>query len=513
LTPPYNTDGDFVYNDKFKMSAKESELSEGTRDVEGNPLQKNSKSSNRYHANWLNMIYPRLKLAKDLLTDDGAIFVSIDEHEHSNLISVMNEIFGEDNYIDSIIWDKKASAKGVPPKNMMVNVHEYLVAYQKIDNFKFLGEERTEESGGFKNPDNDPRGPWRESNIKSTTKPIEDAFTIVDPKTGKEYTNTWAFSKDSLQRMINENRILWKETLPKQKEFMLEMTNENKAIKSNWGVFDAQSTTVYLKNLVPEARFDNPKPINLMKYLISVVAGPNDTILDFFSGSATTGDATMQLNAEDGGRRNFILVQLPEKIEEDTEAYNSGYKTICDIGKERLRRAGEKIKIDIETTNAQLKIGEEDKKVPDIGFKVFRTSDTNIKWNLYDDLGQIDTNAMTHTPDLADFTMGYNDIDVVYEVMLRQKDVPLSSTLETLSHIGSRTYLYGSAYLICLETDITEELIDKLAALDPLPIKFVFRDSAFKDDINLKDETFRRLKNLIERNAGLEKKSYTVEFI
>ena len=186
---------------------------------------------------------------------------------------------------------------------------------------------------------------------------------------------------------------------------------------------------------------------------------------------------------------------------------------ICEIGKERIRRAGEKIKQEIEAANAQLKIGEEPKQVPDIGFKLFRTADTNIKWHLYDTLGQIDTTLMTHTPDLADFTMGFNDIDVVYEVMLRQKDVPLSSTLEKLTDIGSRTYLYGSAYLVCLETEITEELIDKLAAIDPLPIKFIFRDSAFKDDINLKDETFRRLKNLIERNSGLTKKSYTVEFI
>lgn len=230
-------------------------------------------------------------------------------------------------------------------------------------------------------------------------------------------------------------------------------------------------------------------------------------------GSATTAHSVIQLNAEDNGARKFIMVQVPEETEESTEAYNAGYKNICEIGKERIRRAGKKIKEEIETANAQLKIGEEPKLVPDIGFKVFRTADTNIKWNLYDTLGQLDTSAMSHTPDLADFTMGFNDIDVVYEVMLRQKDVPLSSTLETLTDIGSRTYLYGSAYLVCLETEITEELIDKLAALDPLPIKFVFRDSAFKDDINLKDETFRRLKNLIERNSGLEKKSYTVEFI
>lgn len=226
----------------------------------------------------------------------------------------------------------------------------------------------------------------------------------------------------------------------------------------------------------------------------------------------------MNLNSSDDGKRKFIMVQLPEKVEEKSNAYKllidlDKPTNICEIGKERIRRAGEKIKQEIETANTQLKLGEEPKQVPDIGFKVFRTGDTNIKWNLYDALGQLDTSAMTHTPDLADFTMGFNDIDVVYEVMLRQKDVPLSSTLETLTDIGSRTYLYGSAYLVCLEIEITEVLIDKLAALDPLPIKFVFRDSAFKDDINLKDETFRRLKNLIERNSGLAKKSYTVEFI
>jgi len=261
------------------------------------------------------------------------------------------------------------------------------------------------------------------------------------------------------------------------------------------------------------AYFTYPKPIELIKRMLELYTESESLIMDFFSGSSTTAHAVMQLNAEDGGNRKFILVQLPEETEESSEAFKAGYPNICEIGKERIRRAGEKIKEEIETANAQLKIGEEPRQVPDIGFKVFRTADTNIKWNLYNTLGQLDTSAMTHTPDLADFTLGFKDINVVYEVMLRQKDVPLSSTLETLTDIGSRTYLYGSAYLVCLETEITEELIDKLAALDPLPIKFVFRDSAFKDDINLKDETFRRLKNLIERNSGLEKKSYTVEFI
>lgn len=273
-----------------------------------------------------------------------------------------------------------------------------------------------------------------------------------------------------------------------------------------------------------EIPFDTPKVVSIVKEHLLSFTGDGDIVMDFFSGSATTAHAVMQLNADskDGSRRKFLMVQLAEDLDKNYESASADEKTvikrsidfldtigkphfITEIGKERIRRAGEKIIADNKD--------KEDIENLDFGFKVFCTADTNIKWNLYDALGQLDTSAMSHTPDLADFTMGFSDIDVVYEVMLRQKDVPLSSTLETLTDIGSRTYLYGSAYLACLETEITENLIDKLAALDPLPIKFIFRDSAFKDDINLKDETFRRLKNLIERNSGLTKKTYTVEFI
>lgn len=250
IDPPYNTGNDFIYADDFMRSQEEENEQMGMYDEDENHLFKNTDANGRFHSDWCSMIYSRLMLARNLLSDDGIVMVSIDEHEHSNLLSIMNEIFGESNYVDSIVWDKKSSAKGVPPRNMMVNVHEYIVAYQKSISFRFVGEKRDEEADGFKNPDNDPRGPWRESNIKSTTKPFEDAFTIVDPNTGKEYTNTWAFSRESLERMIQENRILWKDSLPKQKEFMSEMTNENKAIKSNWGVFDAQSTTVFLNHLI-----------------------------------------------------------------------------------------------------------------------------------------------------------------------------------------------------------------------------------------------------------------------
>ena len=285
IDPPYNTGNkDFIYNDKFV-----------------------DKEDGYRHSKWLNFMEKRLELAKELLKDDGVIFISIDEHEQANLNLLCDKIFGPDNFIENIVWDKKAGAKGVPPLNMMVNVHEYIVAYTKGGKFKFQGEKRNAEQDGFKNPDNDPRGPWRESNIKSTTIPKDRAFTITDPSTGKEYTNTWAFSKDTLEKMIQEGRILWKANLPKQKEYLREMTHENKAIKSTWGVFDAQSTTVFLKDLIPNAKFDNPKPLSLMQYLISVSTSKSDLILDFFAGSGTTGHAILEQNKQDGGNRRFIL--------------------------------------------------------------------------------------------------------------------------------------------------------------------------------------------------------------
>ena len=480
IDPPYNTGNDFVYNDEFGIRSEEWNGISGNYDADGNQivgaLERNTEANGRFHTDWLNMMYPRLRLAKDLLADDGAIFVSIDEHEHENLIHIMNEVFGESNYIDSVVWDKKGSAKGVPPRNMMVNVHEYIVAYQKSE-FKFVGEKRDAEADGFKNPDNDPRGPWRESNIKSTTKPIEQAFTIVDPNTGREYHNTWAFSKESLERMIRENRILWKDSLPKQKEFMNELTNENKAIKSNWGVFDAQSTTVYLKKLIPEVKFDNPKPINLMKYLVNVSVGKDDFVLDFFSGSGTTAHAVMQLNAEDGGHRKFIMVQLPEKCDEKSEAYKAGYKTICEIGKERIRRAGKKIREE-NTDNSSLLTP--NSKL-DTGFRVLKCDTSNMK-DVYYNPSEYDVNIFSRLEDniKADRTPE----DLLFQVML-DLGILLSSKIQVRSvEVGMRSYSYfdvEDGYLIaCFDENIDEEVITTIAKQKPY--YFVMRDSSMASD-------------------------------
>ena len=332
IDPPYNTGNEkWIYNDNVNDPRIQKWLGEVVG-AEGEDLCRHDK--------WLCMMYPRLQLLRRLLSDSGIILISIDEHELSNLILIMDDLFGERNHVETIIWEKKSGAKGVPPRSMMVNVHEYIVAYQKDEGFRFVGEKRDAIADGFKNPDNDPRGPWRMSNIKSTTKSLDEAFTITDPDTGKEYTNTWAFSKESLDRMIQEKRILWKESLPKQKEFLYEMTNENKAIKSSWGVFDAQSTTVFLKQIIPSLKFDNPKPISLLNRIIEVATKQDAVILDSFAGSGTTAHAVLNMNKANGGHRRFILVEMmdyadsitAERVKRVIQGYGTGKQAVAGTG-------------------------------------------------------------------------------------------------------------------------------------------------------------------------------------
>ena len=351
---------------------------------------------------------------------------------------------------------------------MMVNVHEYIVAYQKSSDFRFLGERRSEEEDGFKNPDNDPRGPWRVSNIKSTTKPMEEAFTIVDPNTGKKYTNTWAFSRESLEKMIAEGRILWKDTLPKQKEFMYEMTHMNKAIKSSWGVFDAQRTTVFLKQLIPEVHFDNPKPISLMKHLVSVVAEKDDIVMDLFSGSATTAQAVIQINADDGGHRRFVMVQVPEEIKSATIANNAGYKNICEIGKERIRRAAKKIREDAGLTLTQNFDG---------GFRCLRLDSSNMQDVYYTpDATRQDLLSFTTDNIKPDRTPE----DLLFQVMLELGVLP-SSTIAETEIGGKKVFDVADGFLLaCFDKGVTTETVTAIAKKQPYYA--VFRDASMADD-------------------------------
>ena len=339
--------------------------------------------------------------------------------------------------------------------------------------------EGLEERYPYKSDGTEGRWTWGKEKIKN------ESYKLYASSNGTIYIKDY-FEKGRRERL---------KSILKDKDYLNnKATNEVKEVFSNKKIFDT------------------PKPKELLKHLVDNSTNCNDIILDFFSGSATTAHAVMQLNSEDNGNRKYIMVQLPEITDEKSEAFKAGYKNIAEIGKERIRRAGEKIKQEIEEYNSNLKLGEEPKKVPDIGFKAFKVDDTNIKWYDMENFNE-DGQYSFDDPDSLDFVLGSNDIDIVYEIMLRQNDVPLSENLEVLTDIGNRTYLYASTYLICLETEITEQMVEKLALLEPLPIKFVFRDSAFKDNISLKDETFRKLSSLIERNSGESKVSYRVEFI
>lgn len=523
IDPPYNTGNDFVYNDKFAMSIDESEQAEGNRDELGERYQVNSKSQNRYHANWLNMMYPRLKVAKDLLSEEGCVFISIDDNEVDNLKKICNEIFGMENFIACIPWRKRTAKSDVPFG--VSQDYEWILAYAKSDDFIACVE------GGnrkYYETEDLPGRPWRVHDLTSQRSASErpnSFFTLINPKTGEEFpasqNRTWAITSETFTKYYSENRIVF----PGDYDFLriskpafryFKEDDKEKAgdlfgyipvsTKLPDDVGMTQDGTKDIAKLFSDKVFAFPKPVSLLKYIIKVATNldKNAIVLDFFSGSATAAQAVMELNADSDGERSYIMVQWPEKIGVGSEAQETGLNTICEIGKERIRRAGDQIIAEQPELEGKL----------DIGFKVFKVADTNIKWNDLQEIGeQITTVTSDYIPDLMDFVPGAKDEDIVYEVMLRQNDVPLSSTLEVLTDIGKRTYLYASSYLVCLETEISVALVDKLAALNPLPIKFIFRDSAFRDDIALKDETFRRLKALIEKNAGTSKKTYTVEFI
>ena len=437
------------------------------------------------------------------MTDDGVIFISIDDNEQANLKRLCDEIFGEENFVGEFTWLKKK--KGSHLSKTVRNMTEYLICFSKNRiNVELFGEKaysdkqqplakRTNSLKKLVFPKNFINTTLSEGKYtkgiygKGTSSLNFEEFNVRDGLVNSvcEVIGPFIWTQEKLDEEINLGTTV---SLSSKFGFNVLRYNQDNKIKRPSTMIDSKVKVGTNEDAYEEIKeifeiegiMDYPKPVSLINYVVNTVTfyDKDSLILDFFSGSATTAHAVMKLNSEDNGNRKYIMVQLPETTDEKSEALKAGYKNIAEIGKERIRRAGEKIKQEIEEYNSNLKLGEEPKKVPDIGFKVFKV-----------------------------------DIDIVYEIMLRQNDVPLSKSLEVLTDIGNRTYFYASTYLICLETEITEEMVEKLASLDPLPIKFVFRDSAFKDNISLKDETFRKLRSLIERNSGESKVSYRVEFI
>lgn len=470
IDPPYNTGNDFIYEDDFTESTSEFLLKSNQKDDFGNRLVANTSANGRFHSDWLTMIYSRLKLARNLLCDDGVIFISIDNTELNNLQNVCNEIFGEENFIEIFTWHKKNSAKGVPPQNMVVNIHEYILCYSKNKNTKLSGEKRTEDT--FSNPDSDPRGLWRRSNIKSTVERPKDKFTIVDPETGNEFTNYWAFSKETLQSMISDKRILFPKELdglPKQKEFLSEFGNPNMPVKSHFGLFHAQDKAEKEVDAMMGTKvFLYRKPVELMKKIIEQGSNKDgDIIIDFFAGSSTTAHAILAQNASDGKNRQFIMIQVPEICEESSEQFKEGYKTIAEISKERIRRAGIKVKEEIGLTANNL----------DVGFRVLKIDTSNMAEVYYtpdgvkqdDLLAAVDNIRPDRSPE-----------DLLFQVLL-DWGVDLTLPIAKKTVQGKTVFFVdGNALVACFDTGITEELVKELAAEKPLRV--VFRDNGFASD-------------------------------
>lgn len=355
IDPPYNTGHDLLYQDDFSQTI-DAYLAGGQ--------EKDAGSSGRLHAGWLNMIYPRLLLARDLLAEDGVIFISIDDHEAANLKKIGDEVFGEEQFLCCFNWNTKKAAQGMATVHMVVSNHEYILAYcGRAKTFRFRGLER-DEKNGFSNPDQDPRGPWKRQYLQRLGQGLP-VRTLVDPATGNVFSFETPYTQEKLDRWVAENRILFPADparYPARKEFLAEYANRQQLVTS-LGLYPTKAATEKLYRLFGGAKiFTNPKPDTLVQFLVEQAAGPGDTVLDFFSGSATTGHAVMQQNARDGGGRKFILVQLPEPIDPKSAACQAGYRNICEIGKERLRRAGAEIRAEYPDAIPGL----------DLGFRVFR---------------------------------------------------------------------------------------------------------------------------------------------
>lgn len=487
IDPPYNTGNDFVYNDDFSVESGVWRVESGDYDEEGNRLVQNTESNGRFHTDWLNMIYPRLKLAKDLISNEGVILISINAYEAENLKKICDEIFGANNFVCRFGWETKKAAQGMTTANMVVDNQESIYVYAKnISNFKFRGLDRDEDNG-FSNPDNDPRGLWKRQYLQRLGQGLPTR-TIIDPATGNVFSFETPYTQDKLDRWIIEGRIIFPSDpskYPARKEFLSEYENKQQLVTS-LGLYATKATTEKLYELFDSAKiFTNPKPHTLIQFLVQQCLNNDEYVLDFFSGSATTAHAVMQLNSKDGGHRKFIMVQLPEKTDEKSEAYKAGYKNICEIGKERIRRAGKLISNEkLEMSNdksAQLSLDNSSLLTThsslDIGFRVLKLDSTNMKDVYYNpseyELSLFDTLADNIKEDRT-------PEDLLFQVML-DLGVVLSSKIEESTIGGKKVFNVADGFLYaCFDENVTEEVITEIAKKQPY--YFVMRDSSMAND-------------------------------
>ena len=463
IDPPYNTGKDFVYQDNFYINKEEYKEMSGQFDKEGNRLFENTEANGRFHTDWLNMMYPRLKMARDLLTDDGAIFISIDENEVSNLRKICDEIFGGGNFVADFIRKTKSTTNDA--KTGINYQHEMLLCFAKNkNNINLLG--GSKDLSNYQNPDNDPNGAWINDNPSAKSGSYETGyFPIKNPYTNKEdyppEGRFWAFSKNTLQQHINNGRICFKkEYKDNERGFIykrylkdLQTTLETfDSLKFTDNKFMNQVATKELKDLELVEYFPYPKGCNFLKEIIIHGSDKNSLILDFFSGSATTAHAVMQLNAEDGGNRKYIMVQWPEKTPEDSEARKAGYNTICEIGKERIRRAGEKIKKDYPNANI------------DTGFRVFKLDSSNME-DVYYEAEKVSQQDISKT--ISYIKADRSNEDLLFQIIL-SCGIPLKCKIEIKKVNNRDVYFIDDTYLlVCFEKDIDEKTIEELAKLKP----------------------------------------------
>jgi len=486
IDPPYNTGKDYIYKDNFSKDAQQELLDSGQKDKYNQRLVANPETVGRYHSDWLNMMYPRLKLAKNLLRDDGVIFISIDDNEVHNLRKICDEIFGEDNFVAKVVWQRAFA-----PKNDNKHIsaaHDFLLAYSKNYSDLFcLGLPRDKKNlSRYTNPDNDKRGPWQSSTMTVANGTDDYFYEITTPGNKKVLPPNgryWVYNKKRYEELVDDNRIWFgkdNKGVPRIKTFLSEVKQRTNPL-SVWSFEDvghSQGATQELKKLFGGKKiFDNPKPVDLIKRILDLYTKNDDIILDFFSGSGTTAHATLNLNAKDGGNRKFIQVQLEENTDQKSIAFKSGYKTLTDIGKDRIRRAAKKIK---EETGADI----------DYGFRVYYLDSSNMEDIFYKpheyNQKNLDLFADNIKPDRT-------PDDLFTQIMLNW-GLKLSSKIEMIEVCGKQVFKVSeNSFYACLDKDIDENFVKEISKENPLIV--VFKDSGFKDD-NAKTNVMQLFKQL-----------------
>lgn len=492
IDPPYNTGNDFIYNDDFKQSFDEYEEESGHVDEDGNRMKVNHETDARFHSKWCSMIYSRLRLARNLLADDGVIFISIDDNEQENLKKCCDEIFGAHNFVTQIVWEKVHTRK-----NSAINFsssHEYILCYAKVRrNYSgdVIGFKRNllprDDTNAYSNPDNDPKGPWKTDPITAHNYYAAD-YTITKPNgvvIKRPQDRYWAYSEKSIKRMIAENAIVWGDgdSMPLAKRYLCDVQDGlvPTTLFSRQFAGDSSQAKKQIDSLFEECKgiFDYTKPVKLITRLLQIGSNTDDVILDFFSGSATTAHAVMQLNAEDGGHRKFIMVQLPEATDEKSEAYKAGYKNICEIGKERIRRAGAKILAE-----------HPEAKDLDTGFRVLRVDSSNMK-DVYYRADEVTQASLLDAVD--NVKEDRSALDLLFGCLV-DWGVPLSLPYAEETIAGVPVLNYNDGDLIaCFAAAVPEAAVRAIA--ERRPLRAVFRDSSFADSparINV-EEIFRLL--------------------